>query len=276
MGTFGLSIKVKVGGSWVSSIPSVKVSGAWTKVKKAYAKVAGTWQTTYEYESVYTFSVDTHTDVDLDALGLDKYHNVRVVIPSGAVLVASTTSTYALKTGVGYSGKLTIENNGKILGRGGRGGHGGASSSSYPRLSGKTGTDGGVAIHIEAAVTIDNNSTLSGGGSGGGGTGGVSYYAGLSNAYVGGNGGGGGVPYGTKGIGGTGTNSTGRYGTDATLTAIGIGGGTTSPIAGNGGAVGSAGIAGEAPPNGNYGSSGAAGAAGATYYNPSNFTVTQI
>jgi len=276
MEIFGLSIKINNNGTWVTPVPYVKVSDSWAKVKRIYTKVSGTWRTIYEYGSVYTFSVAEHVDVDLDTLGLDKYHNVRVVIPSGAVLVASTTSTYALKTGTGYTGTLTIENNGKILGRGGRGGHGGNSSASFPRLVGQAGTDGGVAIHVEVAVTIDNNSTLSGGGSGGGGTGGAEYYAGLSNAYVGGKGGGGGVPYGTKGYGGTGTNGTGSYGTDATQTAIGIGGGTTSPIAGNGGAVGSDGVAGEAPPNANFGSSGAAGAAGATYYNPSSFTVTQI
>jgi len=81
MGIFGLSIKVKAGGAWQKAKPHVKVGGNWKPVIRAYAKVSGIWQTTYEYEYIYTFSSGEHTNVDLDTLGLDKTHNVRVIIP---------------------------------------------------------------------------------------------------------------------------------------------------------------------------------------------------
>jgi len=225
--------------------------------------------------TVYTFSVATHTNVDLDTLGIAQGGDVLVVIPSGAVLVATSVSNYALKTGTGWAASLTIQNNGKILGRGGRGGHGGNSTSSWAKGTGKVAEAGGKAIHVEHAVTIDNNGILSGGGGGGGSTGGVSYFNGWGYYRKGGNGGGGGAPNGDNGWGGNGSNSSGYSGSDGTLTAGGAGGGS-SHSGGTGGSYGASGVAAAAAPNGNYGPSGTVGAGGATYYNPSSFTVTQI
>jgi len=264
----GLNIKINNNGTWVTPVPYVKVSDSWAKARRVYTKVAGSWHNIYEHEYVHTFSVSTHTDVDLDTLGLDKYHNVRVVIPSGATLVASTTSTYALKTGTGYGGTLTIENNGKILGRGGNGGGGGRSSS----FDGYNGGAGGIAIHIESALTIDNNSTIAGGGSGGGGGAGFAMNGPSGFLSEGGSGGGGGAPLGLGGSGGTGNQGNGDSGATATLTTRGLGG-TANKNGGNGGAYASLGGAGESYTDF---TGGVAGAVGASYYNPNSFTVTQI
>lgn len=278
-----MNIKTKVGGTWQTATPHVKVSGTWEKVKKAYAKVGGSWQTTYEYEWVYTFSAGEHTDVDIDTLaGIDKYHNVRIVIPSNATLVASSTSTYALKTGSGYSGTLTIVNNGSILGRGGNGGNGGFGYSYNEIANATNGTAGGKAMYIESAVTIDNNGTLAGGGGGGGGAEG---YVHVGTAYGGGGGGGGGRPYGSGGSGGSTTHS-GTNGSAGTLSSAGSGGtggfdgtvrGGTGGSGGNAGSAGS--IGGEITGDHSHvieSSRGSGGATGATYYNPSSFTVLEI
>jgi hypothetical protein len=280
----GLSTKVKVSGAWTDAKPHVKVSGSWIKVKKGYSKVSDTWENTYEYESVYTFSSGTHTDVDLDTLSLDKYHNVKVVIPSDAVLVASTTSTYALKTGTTYT-KLTIENNGKILGRGGNGGNAGFGYSYNEIAQPTAATNGGIAIHVEAPITIDNNGTINGGGGGGGGGAGAVH---VGTAYVGGGGGGGGYPLGSGGNGGSTTHS-GTNGNAGTISSFGTGG-----TGGNDGTVGggSGGSGGTHGASGTIGSDitgdhssdahvvesgqGAAGTAGDDYYNPSSYAVTQI
>lgn len=284
MEMYGLNTKVKVSGAWTDAKPHVKVGGSWTKVKKGYSKVSGTWENTYEYESVYTFSSGTHTDVDLDTISLDKYHNVKVVVPSDAILVASSTSGYALKTGTTYV-KLTLENNGKILGRGGDGGNAGYGYS-YNQIAQPTdGTDGGIAIHVETPVTIDNNGTISGGGGGGGGGAGAVH---VGTAYSGGGGGGGGYPLGSGGNGGS-TTYSGTNGADGTISSFGTGGtggfdGTVG--GGSGGSGGTYGVSGADGSHivGDHGTDphvleseeGTGGVAGADYYNPSSFTVTQI
>ena len=278
--TFGLSTKVKVSGAWTDAEPKVKLNGTWTRVKIAYAKQGNSWKPTYEYESVFTFSDTEHTDVDLDALSLDRYHNVRVVVPSGATLVASSTSTYALKTGTDHAAKLTIENNGSILGRGGRGGNGGFGYSYNEIANATNGASGGKAIYVESDITIINTGTLAGGGGGGGGAEG---YVHVGTAYGGGGGGGGGQPYGAGGSRGSTTHS-GTNGAAGTLTNAGTGGvggydGTVrGGVGGTGGAAGSSGvIGGEITGDHSHvieSTRGAGGAAGQTYYNPSSFTIS--
>tara|TARA_R110000764_G_scaffold117211_1_gene204272 strand:+ start:1288 stop:2145 length:858 start_codon:yes stop_codon:yes gene_type:complete len=285
MGTYGLNTKVKVGGIWTDAKPHVKVSGTWKKVKIAYSKVGGSWQKTYEYEWVYTFSAGEHTDVDIDTLaGIDKYYNVRVVIPSNATLVASSTNAYALKTGSGYSGTLTIVNNGSILGRGGNGG-GGGSGYSYNEVHGPSnGTAGGYAMYVESPFTLNNTGTLAGGGGGGsGGNGAVK----VGTGYYAGGGGGGGRPYGLAGTSPRYTGGTFFYGSDGnagTLLAHGGGGAGGSGAGGYAGGGGYGGIPGTAGGDSNQGGGsisfdsvdGYGGASGATYHNPSNFTITTI
>ena len=283
----GLSIKTKVSGTWQNAKPHVKVSGTWEPVRTVWSKVNGGWVSTYEHEYVYTFAAGTHTDVDLDTLGLDKFNHVRIVIPSNATLIASSTSTYALKTGTGYGGTLTIENNGVVYGRGGNGGGGGYQyPSAGSMITPEAGGSGGDAIHIENTVTIDNNGTILGGGGGGGGGEGTYIYR-----HAGGGGGGGGAPYGTGGVGRT-ANGSQSYnaanGATATLTSGGAGGAGARAVSGsvffyggtggNGGNIGVDGSSGGFTPSSVTHSTGvgAGGADGTAYYNPSNFTITQI
>ena len=279
-----MSIKAKVSGSYVTTTPSVKVAGTWTKVKKVYAKRSGSWSTPlYEYEWIYTFSAAIHTDVDVDTIsGIDKYHNVRIIIPSGATLVASSTSTYALRTGVGYGGTLTIQNAGKILGRGGRGGNGGTSGSGgNAGPAGTAGSAGGACIYIEHPVTITNTGTIAGGGGGSGGGGSGGGDSNWSNYYAGGGGGGGGAPYGAGGSQGSGSEGrTGSAGSAASLTSAGGGGAGSCHSEGcgsagaTGGAYGTNG-SGASSGTGSFASGGGGGGtAGATYYNPSSHAIS--
>jgi len=279
-----LNIKTKVGSSWVDPVPSVNVAGTWTKVKKAYSKVDTGWEVAYEYESVYTFRAGYYTDVDLDSLGLDKYHNVRVVIPSDVNLYSSSTNAYALKTGEGYTGILTIENNGIILGRGGDAGDGGHAYANNTG-SGGNGSDGGSAILIESNVTIMNTGTILGGGGGGGGGAGIHNHQGgfYSPDYSGGGGGGGGAPYGLGGSGGDSSGPNGGAGAAATSTIAGAGGDATQHDhvrGGYGGTGGTRSVAGSDASDvwysdyTSFGSKGLGGAAGAAYYNPSSFTIS--
>lgn len=55
------NIPVKVGGSWVSSLPSVRVSGAWQDVTEGWVKIAGTW--TQFFARVFAFLI---APVDVD------------------------------------------------------------------------------------------------------------------------------------------------------------------------------------------------------------------
>ena len=284
---YGLNTKVKVGGTWKVTQPHVKTAGTWKKVKIAYAKAGGTWGKTFEYEWVYTFAAGTYSDVDIDTLaGMDKYHNVRIVIPSTVTIIASSTSAYALKTGSGYAGTLTIQNSGTVLGRGGDAGTGGHAYANNVEAGGTGGT-GGDAIHVESNFSITNTGTISGGGGGGGGGGGIHKHQGgfYSPDYSSGGGGGGGIPYGIGGTGSNGSSGTvGASGTDATLSAIGTGGvayqhdHVTGGRGGDGGTLGSAGAtSGSASSTGGYsaiGAVGVGGAAGAIYYNPSSFTIS--
>ena len=284
MGMFGLNIKAKAGGSWQTVKPYVKVGGAWVAARIAWVKAAGNWKKAYEYEWLYTLPTGEINDFDIDTIaGIDKYHSVTITIPSGTTLVASSTSTYALRTGSGYGGTLKIINNGKILGRGGNGGNGGTNS-----VNGAAGGNGGAAIYIEAPVTIDNNGILAGGGGGGGGGGGAfedrSWPS--DNDYAGGGGGGGGVPYGTGGAGGNVPYSDGAAGTAAVLLVAGSGGSGGQDGYAYGGAGGNGGIYGangQAGVNGQHtggdghdSDGGAGGVVGATYYNPNSYTVTQV
>lgn len=87
--------------------------------------------------------------------------------------------------------KITINNHGRIIGRGGRGGSGGGTyQSNSPNTSACSiaagmGQAGGHAIYTEKKVTVNNYGFMAGGGGGGGG--------GKANSTSGANGGGGGT-----------------------------------------------------------------------------------
>jgi len=138
-----MSLKVKDSGAW--EVPTdiwVKDGGSWSKSKSIWVKEAGAWEKAFERERVYTFTkanapdsdsgYGVYTDIDLDDYfdADDKFWNCKVVIDSDVAIIASSTTDYALTTGSGYGGTLTIENNGYIMGRGGNGGTGGAAYAS--------------------------------------------------------------------------------------------------------------------------------------------------
>lgn len=286
-----MSIKIKAAGSWTTATPSVKVGGTWRKVKRAYSKVGGSWETTFEFEHVYTLNTGIQEGtIDIDALAIDRTNDIKIIVPSGATLVAPSTSTYAIKTGTSHVGKITLVNNGNIYGRGGNGGGGGYRLNGSNSPSPSAGGDGGDAIHIESNITIDNNGTIDGGGGGGGGGEGSYVYR-----HAGGSGGGGGAPYGTGGAGrsanGSGSVNAGN-GATAGLTTGGAGGsGSSAPhgsdktfyggIGGAGGDLSEDGLSGgyrSGPPSVSTQGTGIAsgGVDGNSYYNPNNYTITQI
>ena len=155
-------------------------------------------------------------------LGWDGSSPVTWTIPSDVWIWSDSTSTAALTIPSSMNGKLTIINNGKIIGKGGRG------SSMYQNAE-----SGGPAITNNATgVTLTNNSGayIAGGGGGGSGDGHDGKHAGGGGGAGGGDGGGSAYnSYGGGGAGGAigqaGSNgSSGSYGEHGTLTAAGGGG----------------------------------------------------
>ena len=94
-----------------------------------------------------------------------------VTIEAGAIIGSTSTSLYALRTGLWPEGPtITINNFGRVQGKGGSGGRG-ALITSDGGTDGYTGNSGGDAMLVEYDVSIDNTSgdIWSGGGGGGGG-----------------------------------------------------------------------------------------------------------
>jgi hypothetical protein len=121
---------------------------------------------------------------------LSIYSGFDVTINSGVTIGSSSTGTYAFVVSSSFPAatKITITNNGYIVGKGGNGGYwislGGSVSSAE---------NGGPAFIAQRAVTMYNYGTIGGGGGGGG----RSWYA---NPYGSlGGGGGAGYPGGTAG-----------------------------------------------------------------------------
>jgi hypothetical protein len=141
-----------------------------------------------------------------------KAANVSLTINPGVSVHSGSPSTSALLVPSSFpaQSKVTITNNGIIVGRGGDGGsaqgaHGpGANNPGFP------GTPGGPALLASRPITLVNTGTVAGGGGGGGGGAGQ---ASRGRAY--GGGGGGGVTYGNAGGGGP---REGRPGTPGTAT----------------------------------------------------------
>ena len=142
---------------------------------------------------------------------------VRFVVDAGVDVVAPNTSTPAMINGAQWpAGNIpTIENRGRILGRGGEGGRsaeyvGGLTvGTQYGAIDSpdrwqfpENGSNGGTAV--KGSILIENYGLVSGGGGGGGGTGVICYNiaTGLSDdgvfENVGGGGSGGGAPFGKR------------------------------------------------------------------------------
>lgn len=164
--------------------------------------------------------------------------DIILTINSGVNVGSTSTASYSLDTGSGWSSGDTIAiiNNGAVRGRGGNGGAGGAANAPNSATAGGNGSTGGPAFRAQFAVSITNNGIFAGGGGGGGGCGGHISYIGKTNEYEsrggGGGGGGAGVNGGSGGAGGGATGATnpflnfsGSAGAAGTATAGGSGGG---------------------------------------------------
>lgn len=196
--------------------------------------------------SNYDLKADAIANGWNEVLPLDAY----VTINSGVTISSTSTSTPAFTTGSSYpsGSRLTLINNGIIVGRGGAGGS--AKGPFVPEPGGSTpgnpGSAGGNAFTTTIKVSLTNNNRIAGGGGGGAGGTTISYPGGGS----GGGGGGGGIGVAPRGNGlngfGGGADRNGTPGTAGTLTAAGPGGAGASGTGPNGpgGPAGSYGAAG--------------------------------
>lgn len=185
-----------------------------------------------------------------------------VNINSCVVVSANGTGSFGAYIQGSFPGGITLNNNGYILGMGGLAGSGG----SYEFGGGSSGSNGGPALYVRSAVTINNTGVIGGGGGGGGG-GGWGYSSTSCCCYYGGGGGGGGGRTGsTNSSGGGGgaerpAGGSGSAGASGTFSSGGGGGG--------GGSSGHGAVGGTGGSGGTWGSSGGTGASGAGGYSHS-------
>lgn len=167
--------------------------------------------------------------------------NAKITVQEGAIVGSNSTSAYALDTGTGFpsGSRLSLINNGYIVGRGGDG-----ASEPGSFESQKNGGNGGPALSVQSQTSIKNYGTIGGGGGGGG------HSASVTNRVAGG--GGAGYP---AGVGGTIDGSTVGY--PGSLTTGGNGSSGSDPNKGKGGNLGEKG----ATANSTSDRSGAGGAA---------------
>lgn len=244
----GAGTSVGVSGSWkaISTI-SVGVSGAWKVVSKGWVGVSGSWKVFYTAGFVFNdtlsgdaqdYNVSTHA-TSAGWNGTDVLF--ATINTNGHVIGSSSASTAAfIVPSLPATSTVNVTNTGYIVGHGGDGG-------------GLTAGDGGTALSIAYATTINNLGGVIGGGGGGGGRGGP-------GGPTGGGGGGAGNGVGAGGI-------ASNLGSDGTLTMGGAGasGGPdvglgTGGDGGDGGNLGTAGSGGGAGDGGAGSSGGAAGA----------------
>jgi hypothetical protein len=171
-----------------------------------------------------------------------------ITVNSGVYLYSTSNATPALTiTGAAVGDKVSLINNGFIIGQGGRGADSPVSSIGGTRIAA---TAGGPALSIFTDLIITNNGFIAGGGGGGGGS------------YTGG--GGGGAGGGNGGIGnrfaggaGGGPGLAGSNGVSDINGAPGGGGGRILP-----GVGGAGGISGTSSPPNLFGRGGGAGGGG--------------
>lgn len=181
--------------------------------------------------------------------------SVRFIVEENVTVGSTSTSTVALTTGTWAAGvALTLENRGRIQGRGGDG----ANEPSIGTDTGLPGNNGGDALEALVALTVDNTDGEIWGGGGGGGSGGRFNSGVLALSFTGAGGGGAGTD---EGVGGF--QSLGDFGaSNGTDEAGGTGGAghygaaTGSGDGGTGGAPGTDGNAGNTSGTGHAGGAG--------------------
>ena len=97
--------------------------------------------------------------------------NVTISIASGAIVAARSSKQAALTIrGLAPGSRVSITNNGRIVGAGGAGGAGGnGGSGGQPRNCGRPGEAGGTAVRVEVPTTFTVLGEIFGGGGGGAG-----------------------------------------------------------------------------------------------------------
>jgi len=222
----------------------------------------------------FAFTISSNqTNANLRTLAVSAGWNqsVKVVatIGSGIQISSTSTGTPALTIDGSFPAGVELINTGVIVGRGGTGGNGGPTAAGFDGL---VGNNGGGALSVSVAVTVNNASgTISGGGGGGGGGSGGFF----GKGYSGGGGGGGGGGFGTGGSGGNfgSPSSPGSSGATGGQLSGGGGGGAGggSPAGGAGGAGGSNAASG-ASGNSSIGAGGGGGSGGFAISGNSNIT----
>jgi hypothetical protein len=126
--------------------------------------------------TISTNQVDYNLNTALTAAGWNGLTPVvaNITIASAVQFTASANTIPAFTVGSLPTGSsVYITNNGYIVGRGGQGvGKGYPTSSSY-NLTAPSTANGGLALSVSSAVSIDNTNGTVGGGGGGGGAGGA-------------------------------------------------------------------------------------------------------
>ena len=126
--------------------------------------------------TISTNQVDYNLNTALTAAGWNGLTPVaaNITIASAVQFTASANTIPAFTVGALPTGSsVYITNNGYIVGRGGQGvGKGYPTSSSY-NLTAPASANGGTALSVSSAVSIDNTNGTIGGGGGGGGAGGA-------------------------------------------------------------------------------------------------------
>lgn len=154
-----MPVKIKETGAWANIKAGgvfVKEGGAWVSIQKGFAKEAGTWNQVYQDEEQYTLGNSTNVNLAtyLSGQGASTSAPIRINIPSGVTIGATSTSTAAITSGnLSSYEKVILEIEGNVLGAGG------AAASS-----------GGAAISLTSAISLRIFSTgaVRGGGGGGG------------------------------------------------------------------------------------------------------------
>jgi len=138
-------------------------------------------------------TADYNLSSKMTAAGWDGLRPViaTVTVNSGVILYATSVGGYAFTIGgsVPYTfpanSSVKLINRGYIIGKGGAGGAGGSDGNEQPYTVASPGQNGGSALYIDNAISIENYGVIAGGGGGGGGGGGNTYW----NAGGGGGGG---------------------------------------------------------------------------------------
>lgn len=265
----GLTTTISMNGAAVRTLAGVGGSGTAWSMGSLYGK-------SNRVVANITISADTQNYV-LNTAKVTGYSagktDVTLTINSGIYVGSSSTAGIALDVDTSWNAgdKITIINNGYIVGAGGQGGK---YDFAEENIANYAGFAGGASLRAQRAVVINNTGTIGGGGGGGGAASGGDTYTANVGTGSGGQGYSGGASGDMVNSGGR-TQYLGAIGTKTSggiSTPMGYGG----AIAGNGGSLGAAGSSGIMTVYGGYLTSSGGGAGGNCTTAGSNANITWI